>query len=80
MITCSEAVRQLWQYVEQDLDRRDRLRVEEHLDMCRRCCGEMEFAEHLRDFMAREPEVAMPAAVSERFERLIDDLETKGAP
>jgi len=80
MITCSEAVRQLWQYVEQDLDHGDRRQVEEHLALCRRCCGEMEFAEHLRDFMAREPEIGMPAAVSERFERLLDHLETKGTP
>lgn len=78
MITCAEAVRQLWEYVEHELEPTDRQRVEDHLALCRRCCGEMEFAEELRDFMSRAPDIDVPPEVSERFEQLLDDLEPKG--
>lgn len=80
MITCAEAVQQLWSHIERELDPADRQRVEEHLALCRRCCGEMEFAEELRSFMARNSGVDLPPAVTERFEKVLDDLETKGAP
>ncbi|MGH3085289.1 MAG: anti-sigma factor family protein, partial [Gaiellaceae bacterium] len=54
MITCAEAVKQLWQYLDGQLPVESRAAVEEHLSFCRRCCGEAEFAEELRAFLARE--------------------------
>jgi anti-sigma factor RsiW len=79
MISCADAVRQLWEYVERELSPGDRHRVEEHLALCRRCCGELEFAEELRGFMANRPEVELPPAVAGRLEQLLENLETKGA-
>lgn len=79
MITCADAVRQMWEYIEQELDPADRETVDAHLARCRRCCGEMEFAEQLRGFMARKPQVDIPPAVSARFEKLLQGLETEGA-
>jgi anti-sigma factor (TIGR02949 family) len=52
MIRCSEAVRQLWQYLEGELPEEDRAKVDEHLAACLRCCGEAEFANELRRFLA----------------------------
>lgn len=79
MISCDEAVRQLWEYVERELDQPNRQRVEEHLSLCRRCCGEMEFAEELRAFMASQSAVELPPPIATKFDRLLDDLEAKGA-
>lgn len=79
MISCADAVRQMWEYVEQELDSGDRENVDEHLDRCRRCCGEMEFAEQLQRFMARGPEVDLPPGISAKFEKVLQDLETEGA-
>lgn len=79
MISCDQAVRQLWEYVEQELDSPNRRRVEEHLALCRRCCGEMEFAEELRVFMARQSEIELPPEIAGRFDRLLRELEPKGA-
>lgn len=79
MIDCTEAVRQLWDYVEGEIEPVERERVEEHLALCRRCCGEMEFAEEMRGFMLRGPTVEMPPDLRQRFERLIDELEGDGA-
>jgi len=79
MITCDEAVRQLWEYVESELEALERQRVEEHLTLCRRCCGEMEFAEELRQFMASQFTVELPPGTAARFDQLLEDLETEGA-
>ena len=48
VITCGAAVEQLWAFLDHELDDRDQRAVEAHLAFCRRCCGEMEFAKHLR--------------------------------
>jgi len=80
MITCSDAVRQLWEYVESELDPVDREQVDEHLAFCRRCCGEIEFAEELRRFMSRRPVVDLPSAIAARFNRLLAELDSTGAP
>jgi len=40
MITCAEAVRELWNYLDGLVDETERAAVEKHLDVCRRCCGE----------------------------------------
>jgi anti-sigma factor RsiW len=53
MITCAEAVRQLWEYMDGLVDQSQRQAIEEHLSFCRRCCGEVEFAEELRGFLAQ---------------------------
>ena len=53
MITCAEAVRQLWDYLDGVVDDSRRELVEEHLAFCRRCCGELEFAGELRAFLTR---------------------------
>ncbi|HSJ29365.1 MAG TPA: zf-HC2 domain-containing protein [Acidimicrobiia bacterium] len=80
MIRCSDAVRRLWEFVENDLKPGERQKIEEHLAFCRRCCGELEFAEELRRFMARRPTVDIPAPVLDRFDRLIRSLELEGQP
>lgn len=80
MIRCSEAVRQMWEYLERELDPANRERVEDHLAFCRRCCGELEFAAELRRFMARTPDLDLPPPIEARFETLLSDLETKGSP
>lgn len=79
MISCTDAVRQLWDFVENDLEVGEREKMEEHLAFCRRCCGEVEFAEELRSFMAAHRTVDVPAPVLDRFEKLIDSLDSQGA-
>ncbi|HJS26087.1 MAG TPA: zf-HC2 domain-containing protein, partial [Actinomycetota bacterium] len=51
LITCSEAVRQLWDYLDEAISAEDQERVERHLAFCRTCCGELEFAKELRAFL-----------------------------
>lgn len=75
MITCSEAVRRLWEYLEGALDPIERAQVEEHLTLCRRCCGEVEFAEELRRFLSAHAHEEMPTDVRSRLTGYLEDLE-----
>lgn len=75
MIRCSDAVRQLWQYLEGELPDQDRAKVDEHLAACLRCCGEAEFADELRRFLATDSqEVDIPDAVRRRLLTTLESL------
>jgi mycothiol system anti-sigma-R factor len=76
MITCAEAVKQLWEYLDGALPDESRSAVEEHLSFCRRCCGEAEFAAELRGFLAREAAEEMPDDVRTRLLATLDELES----
>jgi mycothiol system anti-sigma-R factor len=74
MISCSEAVNQLWAYLDGTVDQADRALVEQHLAWCRRCCGELEFARELRRVLARSARVDLPADVLRRLNQTLDEL------
>jgi mycothiol system anti-sigma-R factor len=74
MITCAEAVKQLWEYLDGELAEQDRAAIEEHLSFCRRCCGEVEFAEELRAFLGREAAEEIPDEVRARLIATLDEL------
>ena len=75
MITCAEAVRQLWEYLDGVVEEADREAIEEHLSFCRRCCGELDFAEELRRFLAQPDESDLPADVKARLLATLSELE-----
>lgn len=74
-MTCGEAVERLWAYLDGDLEAVDRERLEEHLAFCRRCCGELEFAEELRGFLRQKTAVELPGDVRDRLDRFIEALD-----
>jgi anti-sigma factor (TIGR02949 family) len=49
-IPCSDAVRQLWEYLDHEVSPDDQEKIDRHLSFCRTCCGELEFATELRHF------------------------------
>lgn len=53
MINCREAVERLWSYLDRNLGRGDERELEAHLDLCRHCCGELEFARQVRGLLAK---------------------------
>jgi mycothiol system anti-sigma-R factor len=77
MITCAEAVKQLWAYLDGALAEEDRAAIDEHLSFCRRCCGEVEFAEELRGFLARGAAEEIPEEVRTRLIATLDELEAQ---
>ena len=77
MITCADAVRQLWEYLDGALSEQDRVAIEEHLSFCRRCCGEVEFAHELRGFLARDAGDEMPDEIRARLIATLDELDAQ---
>jgi mycothiol system anti-sigma-R factor len=77
MITCAEAVKQLWDYLDGTLADNDRAAIEEHLSFCRRCCGEVEFGEELRGFLSQHAAEEVPFEVRQRLTEVLDQLEAQ---
>jgi mycothiol system anti-sigma-R factor len=74
MITCADAVERLWAYLDGTLTANDKAALEEHLGFCRVCCGEVEFAQELRGFLARSAAEELPDDVRARLIATLDDL------
>jgi hypothetical protein len=53
VIACKEAVSRLWAYLDRNIGRMEERELEEHLGLCRHCCGELEFARQLRERLRR---------------------------
>jgi anti-sigma factor (TIGR02949 family) len=73
VISCGDAVRQLWEYLYQGLAVDDHERLERHLAFCVRCCGELEFARELQRRL-RSSVTDVPADVRGRLEGFIGAL------
>ncbi len=80
MIDCREAVARMWAYLSQGLESHDADALEEHLGVCQRCCGELEFSRQLRDKVAGSGAQAIPPAVRSRVEDLLANPEAPGEP
>jgi hypothetical protein len=76
VISCAEAVEQLWLVLEDAIPETERGSVEEHLAFCRRCCGEVEFAEQLRGLLTLAAEVEVPPDVETRLFGVLEELGT----
>lgn len=74
MITCSDAVKQLWSFLDGTVTEPERAALEEHLGVCRRCCGEREFADELRQFLRTNASEELPAEVHTRLTAFLDEL------
>lgn len=74
MISCKDAVRQLWEYLEGAVGEADRAAIEEHLSLCKRCCGEAEFAGELRRFLADRAADDLPEDTRARLLSYLDRI------
>ncbi len=75
MISCAEAVRQLWEYIDDVVDVAERTAIESHLARCRRCCGELEFAQELRRTLTVAADEDVPDDVLRRLRHTLEELE-----
>ncbi len=79
LIDCREAVARMWAYLSHGLDQPDTRSLEEHLGVCQRCCGELEFSRHLRDRLAAADAHGLPDDVRRRILDLVPD-DTEATP
>ena len=75
MIACKEAVSQLWEYLDRNIRGVHEAELEEHLGVCRHCCGELEFAKQLRGLLKRSsPACEVPPEVRARLDGFMQGL------
>jgi mycothiol system anti-sigma-R factor len=72
MIDCREAVHRMWAYLDHALERGPVEEFETHLEACQRCCGELEFARHLKGMVAAAGPETMPDPLRRRIELLLE--------
>jgi mycothiol system anti-sigma-R factor len=72
MIDCREAVRRMWAYLDNALERGPVEEFETHLEACQRCCGELEFSRHLKETAAAAGSETMPDPLRRRIELLLE--------
>jgi len=75
LITCKEAVARLWEYLDRNLGRVRETELDEHLGLCRHCCGELEFAKQVRDLLRRPDRASeLTPDVRSRLETFLKEL------
>lgn len=74
MIKCKEAVDRLWSHLDGRLENDRQRELDEHLGVCRHCCGELEFAQQVRAKLAETGEAGMPPETRARVEQLLRGL------
>lgn len=71
-INCDEAIRLLFEYLDNELERHDHAAVEAHLHDCRACFSRMEFDKRLRS-MVKGGDTASPSeALRARIKKIAD--------
>lgn len=74
MIACRDAVERLWSYLDRNIDRAQEAELEQHLGLCRHCCGELEFAKQVRTKLASSMDTPLPPKARERLQRFVQRL------
>jgi anti-sigma factor (TIGR02949 family) len=74
VISCAEAIRQLWEYLDGAGGQAQSAAIEEHLSVCRHCCGEAEFAAELRTFLTVHAGDDIPHLVHARLLAALDQM------
>jgi len=78
MISCKEAVSRLYAYLDRNLGRVPEAEMEEHLKLCRHCCGELEFAKQVRAALRRPgTKTALTVEARTHIEAYLKDLENE---
>ena len=72
MIPCSEVMRRLWAFIDDELDTASAAEVKRHLEMCRRCYPRYNFQFAYFKLMQRSAEKPEPGELrSQVFQRLL---------
>ena len=77
MIACRVAVERLWTYLDRTLDRTREEELEQHLGLCRHCCGELEFAKQVRAKLKDTAETPTAPGARERLGAFVQRLSDK---
>lgn len=70
-IACEEALRQLYAYLDRELDRHAHRAIEQHLRVCRACFSRAEFERRLKERVRATRGARVPAELEARLRRVM---------
>jgi hypothetical protein len=74
MIACREAAERLWSYLDRNIDRAQEDELEQHLGLCRHCCGELEFAKQVRNKLSASADTPLAPTARARLQKFVQRL------
>lgn len=73
-LTCEEAVRQFFAYLDRALAGEPLEVLQQHLDQCLDCCDRLQFSRKLDDFVkGRLGEAPLPEGIEEKIRRTLEE-------
>jgi anti-sigma factor (TIGR02949 family) len=66
MITCNEALEQLWAYIDGELPEGEARGVKSHLEACRGCHPHFDYQKAFCQFLRRQAQTPVPASLRRR--------------
>lgn len=75
IITCEDALAQVFTYVDNELDARARETIRRHLQTCRGCFSRFEFERRLKARLKDAGREAASPALAERVQRVLEDFQ-----
>lgn len=72
-ITCEEALRELYAYLDRELDPPSQAAIEQHLRVCRACFSRAEFERRLKERLRATHSAKAPAALQARLRKVLEE-------
>jgi mycothiol system anti-sigma-R factor len=57
MMTCKEAIEQLHEFLDNELDDANYAKIKQHMDMCHKCCEKIEFEQAIRKIVKEKTQI-----------------------
>jgi len=71
-IKCEQALRQILEYVDQELGEREHAAMQRHLHVCKSCFSRMEFERRLKKKVGELCDDEVPSQLGERIKGLLE--------
>jgi mycothiol system anti-sigma-R factor len=74
-LTCNEAVKEFFSYLDRALSGEEVADLEEHLDACMSCCDKLAFSRDLDGFIKKKlPDAPPPGGLEARIRQALDRI------
>ena len=73
-IDCEQALRQIFEFVDRELDESDHQAMHRHLQTCKSCFSRMEFERRLKEKLGALREESVSPEAGKRIKKLIENL------
>jgi len=79
-MTCKEATKQLYEYLDNELEENDYSKIKKHLEVCRKCCEKFEFEQVLKKVVRDRARIhRVPQNVRENIVKQLAEMHEEGS-